>query len=290
MGNVENKKKYTHLEQLSTKQLEDILRADSELQEGSDLDMVLYIMEVIEKRENGKSLENKADAARALKEFHAMYNTPDGANQSLYPSNTDDNMNLKCSVISTPKTKNHHFLRRLLSSVAAAAVVIIFLLPSTLGYETFYEMVGTWTENVFQFETRGNMDNIDDIWKQELNTYEIPTSVLPTKIPKGFVLQDWKVNEQQMSGDIEFSSLYLRGESFLTISAIRYSRNKSSNIEKDNAEVEKYSVGGITYYLFENLNNHVATWYVDNLECVISGDISTDELKMMIDSIKGRLE
>lgn len=289
MGNVEKNKRYAHLDQLSTQKLEDILRADLELQESGNSDMVLYIMEVIEKRENGKSLENRADAERALKEFHELYNTSDDSvGQSLYPANTVGDTPLQHSETPTPQTKNRHFLRRLFISAAAAAIITIFLVPSALGYETFYEMVGSWTDSTFQFVKKDNADNIDVVWHEELNTYGILASVLPTKIPQDFVLQEWDIVEQEVSGDIEFVSFYLRDKTSLMISATRYNQSKSAAIEKDTTEVEEYRVGGITYYLFENLSQRVATWHVDNIECIISGDISIDEIKMMIDSIEVR--
>lgn len=289
MGNVEKNKRYAHLDQLSTQKLEDILRADLELQESGNSDMVLYIMEVIEKRENGKSLENRADAERALKEFHELYNTSDDSvGQSLYPANTVGDTPLQHSETPTPQTKNRHFLRRLFISAAAAAIITIFLVPSALGYETFYEMVGSWTESTFQFVKKDNADNIDVVWQEKLNTYGILASVLPTKIPQDFVLQEWDIVEQEVSGDIEFVSFYLRDKTPLMISATCYNQSKSAAIEKDTTEVEEYRVGGITYYLFENLSQRVATWHVDNIECIISGDISIDEIKMMIDSIEVR--
>lgn len=289
MGNVEKNKRYAHLDQLSTQKLEDILRADLELQERGNSDMVLYIMEVIEKRENGKSLENRADAERALKEFHELYNTSDDSvGQSLYPANTVGDTPLQHSETPTPQTKNRHFLRRLFISAAAAAIITIFLVPSALGYETFYEMVGSWTDSTFQFVKKDNADNIDVVWQEELNTYGILASVLPTKIPQDFVLQEWDIVEQEVSGDIEFVSFYLRDKTSLMISATRYNQSKSAAIEKDTTEVEEYRVGGITYYLFENLSQRVAAWHVDNIECIISGDISIDEIKMMIDSIEVR--
>lgn len=34
-----------------------------------------------------------------------------------------------------------------------------------------------------------------------------------------------------------------------------------------------------------NNKSIIATWFVDNLECTISGHVSEDELKTMIDSI-----
>ena len=289
MGNVEKNKRYAHLDQLSTQKLEDILRADLELQESGNSDMVLYIMEVIEKRENGKSLENRADAERALKEFHELYNTSDDSvGQSLYPANTVGDTPLQHSETPTPQTKNRHFLRRLFISAAAAAIITIFLVPSALGYETFYEMVGSWTDSTFQFVKKDNADNIDVVWQEELNTYGILASVLPTKIPQDFVLQEWDIVEQEVSGDIEFVSFYLRDKTSLMISATCYNQSKSAAIEKDTTEVEEYRVGGITYYLFENLSQRVAAWHVDNIECIISGDISIDEIKMMIDSIEVR--
>ena len=246
-------------------------------------------MEVIEKRENGKSLENRADAERALKEFHELYNTSDDSvGQSLYPANTVGDTPLQHSETPTPQTKNRHFLRRLFISAAAAAIITIFLVPSALGYETFYEMVGSWTDSTFQFVKKDNADNIDVVWQEELNTYGILASVLPTKIPQDFVLQEWDIVEQEVSGDIEFVSFYLRDKTSLMISATRYNQSKSAAIEKDTTEVEEYRVGGITYYLFENLSQRVAAWHVDNIECIISGDISIDEIKMMIDSIEVR--
>lgn len=288
MGNVEKTKKYSHLNQLSTQKLEEILRADLELQGSRDPDMVLYIMEVIEKRENGKSLENRADAERALKEFHELYNTSDGVGQSLYPASTVDDKPLRRSA--TPQTNNRHFLRRLFISAATVAIITMFLVPPAFGYETFYEMVGNWTESVFQFIKKDSIGSVTTPWKEELDAYGIPASVLPTKIPEGFELQKWDVDKQELSENTEFSAFYAKDEMYFVVSATCYNQPMSSSIEKDGTTVEEYKVGGVTYYLFENLEDRVATWYVGNLECIIHGDISIDDLKMMIDSIEMRVK
>lgn len=288
MGNVEKNKRYAHLDQLSTQKLEDILRADLELQESGNSDMVLYIMEVIEKRENGKSLENRADAERALKEFRELYNTSDGVGQSLYPANTVGNMPLKRSEMPTPQTKGRHSLRRLFISAAAVAIITIFLVPPAFGYETFYEMVGSWTESTFQFIKKGSIGGVNAPWKEKLDACGIPASVFPTKIPEGFELQEWDISEQEVSGSTRFYAYYTKDEMHFIISVTHYNQPMSSNIEKDGTTVEEYKVGGVTYYLFENLQNNVATWYVDNLECTLYGNISMGELRMMIDSIEMR--
>ena len=69
MATSKNNDMYSYLDQLSTQELEDLLQKDMEAADGGDLDMVMYIMEVIEKREGGVSEVNKKAAAQALEEF-----------------------------------------------------------------------------------------------------------------------------------------------------------------------------------------------------------------------------
>lgn len=60
---------YSYLDQLGTQELEALLQKDAEDPDGGDLDMVMYIMEVIEKREGGV---DKTAAADALKDFSLL--------------------------------------------------------------------------------------------------------------------------------------------------------------------------------------------------------------------------
>lgn len=39
------------------------------------------------------------------------------------------------------------------------------------------------------------------------------------------------------------------------------------------------------YYILSNVDNRNVTWTVDNLQVVISGSLSDDEINSMIDSI-----
>ena len=49
--------------------------------------------------------------------------------------------------------------------------------------------------------------------------------------------------------------------------------------------VEEYKTNGITYYLFDNNEQVQAAWIVDSYECGITGKVTIDELKLMINSI-----
>ena len=81
---------YSYLDQLSTQELEALLQKDAEDPDGGDLDMVMYIMEVIEKREGGISEADKKAAAQALEEFYNSYAIPEGDGLQIYPCDTPD--------------------------------------------------------------------------------------------------------------------------------------------------------------------------------------------------------
>lgn len=66
MAVTNNDGMYSYLDQLSTQELEDLLQKDMETADGGDPDMVMYILEVIEKREGGA---DKEAATTALKDF-----------------------------------------------------------------------------------------------------------------------------------------------------------------------------------------------------------------------------
>lgn len=69
------RKDYSKFDSMSTEKLEEILRADFEASCGkeSDIDMILYIMGVIAKRKQEKTIRAYADAEQAWKSFHKNY-------------------------------------------------------------------------------------------------------------------------------------------------------------------------------------------------------------------------
>lgn len=70
MATSKNNDMYSYLDQLSTQELEDLLQEDMEAADGGDLDMVMYIMEVIEKREGGISeADQKSRQPKPLRNF-----------------------------------------------------------------------------------------------------------------------------------------------------------------------------------------------------------------------------
>lgn len=76
---------YGFLDQLSTEQLLNLLRADFDSSEDGDDEQIFQILEVIEKRERECAPDSLPDAAQAWEDFQTYFNTPDGTGRSLYP-------------------------------------------------------------------------------------------------------------------------------------------------------------------------------------------------------------
>ena len=82
-----------------------------------------------------------------------------------------------------------------------------------------------------------------------------------------------------------FVAIYQNGESFLKISVKTFIDSEPEQVEQSSELIEIYSASGQDYYIFSNYSQNRAAWIIDTYECHISGNITIDELKMMIDSI-----
>lgn len=85
MDTFKNKSPHSNLNRLSTQELEALLQEDIEDPGGGNTDMVMYILETLERRAGGISKSGMEATARALKEFFSIYAIPEGEGIQLYP-------------------------------------------------------------------------------------------------------------------------------------------------------------------------------------------------------------
>ena len=57
-------------------------------------------------------------------------------------------------------------------------------------------------------------------------------------------------------------------------------------VEQSEGLVEEYEVSGIIYYIFTDIDLMKASWINGSYECSIFGNVTIEDLKMMIDSIE----
>ena len=299
MAVTNNDGMYSYLDQLSTQELEDLLQKDMETADGGDPDMVMYILEVIEKREGGA---DKEAATTALKDFFSTYATAEGEGLQLYPSNSSDHINAPLKSRKplhkgkAPKT----IFRKSLLVAATLACVFVLAACSFGGLARFFQMVGKWTSEVFTFENayKGDIpqgvrteenqpsENVQyDKIEEALAAYGITEKVVPV-FPEDYEIVAVNVSSPEYSDHINFSTLYQENDRYIVFQVIYFTQAHAFDFEKDDTVVTEYQQGDLTYYFYQNNNSNCVTWFNNNLECFIDTNASKDTLVSMITSLQ----
>lgn len=264
---------FAKYDSMTTEELEELLRSDAEMTgtQESDTEKILYIMEVLteRKRKNGHTGNTAQEAYESFK-------------QNYMPETDSDT--------ASPKTKGRSlcWVRRL----AAAAAVLAVLLAGSVTAKAFglniWQAVVQWTQETFHFGDWGNSDADNSLpyasLQEALEKGNTPAWLVPTQIPEGFNLTDITVEQNPLKKT--YKAIYTNAEKNLVITVRDYLDADPVYVEQSDGLVEKYEDSGITYYLFENNEQVHSVWIVDSYECYISGNITIDELKMMIRSIE----
>lgn len=293
--------KYAYLDQLSTQELQELLRADIDSPESGDDEAIFYILEVMERRERKNPSDDSSDLDRCWNEFQTLYNTPEGMGRSLYP--TDEAASSHANP--RPALRRHRPLRRVMLAAAAVAMITVFLTVPVGGYASIFEMLGTWTSQQFTMISSDSgpggptedfegaqvfEETAGDELRQVLAEHGITEKVVPTWMPEGFKIRgDVFVKEFPALNEIQFFVLYSNDSDSLSITVIDHIGNPQNKIYEKTADSPTvYHAGGIQHHLFEssdNLGSLSAAWYNGNIECALNTTLPESELKQIIDSI-----
>lgn len=267
---------FSRYDTMETEELEEILRLDAEAPEGaeSDTELILYILEVLASRRNAKNITGNT-AQEAWESFE----------QNYMPEEPQKSVNMKKPVF---------WLRKL--AAAAAVVALLILIPisaNALTLEEVWDIFARWAKETFSFvsgedtevsEPEPNDTHSYSSLQEMLQEHKRDASIVPTRIPDRFVLETL---EKMATPMMELYTVqYIDNDQQLLIQIKTYLSEDAQNNEIESEPVEIYSRNGIDYYIFNNQEQLRAMWLVDSYEGLISGDVSIDELKMMIDSIQ----
>ena len=86
MGEYKRPPDRAGLEQLSTDELKELIRADADSTSSGNEDYILMVLEVIAEREKGQPDVHPVDVDRAWERFQRHWNTPDGDGKALFPA------------------------------------------------------------------------------------------------------------------------------------------------------------------------------------------------------------
>lgn len=267
---------FSKYETMETEELEEILRLDAETPEGveTDTELVLFILEVLAKRKNTTNLTGNT-AQKAWESFEQNY-MPEKSRKSATTNRT------------TP------WLRRL--TAAAAAVALLIVIPITtkaLTLEEVWNIFARWAKETFSFVSGDNANASEPVlddgleyssMQDMLKKNKRDANIVPTWIPDGFVLE--RIKRDVTPVQETYLARYIHGDKKFSIRVQNYLDGDFQKLESDLDYSEIYAVGEYEYYIFINFDQTQAVWIVDSYECTISGDLSVDEIKLMIDSIE----
>lgn len=281
---------YPELETLSTEELEALLRLDFVNPDGQEPDIsnIMAITEVICKRDSEASNEH-VDIDIAWQEFQKNHALNQDAGIEHDPS-----PHYSASIAEFPKTNKRPFhLRRLASATLVSALLVGILVTSASGVNLF-ALLARWSTETFYFATSKEQEGVavqptsdDPMYnlRETVATYtDLPA--VPTWCPQGTVEQRIQVSEQEDRVKIRASFQSAGKELGLSITVYNEIPDAyDGTYEKDDTPVIEYISGGVTHYIISNLDNKTVVWTHANLECSISGEISTEELQQMVDSL-----
>lgn len=272
---------FSHLDKLSTEELQEILRQDSLLDDdSSDIDTILYISDLLVKRSD--SSNNSKDVEAAWKSFKENYYPYISDPEPLYSFDSPKDKVVKA------KPRRPRRVMKTLSVAAVLAVVIISgsVTASAFGYN-LWGAVAEWTRDTFGF-TQSSQNNgtypFENL-RDALDAYDIDEPIVPQWIPDGYGEDTVQAAETPDSKIIVAVSKYGSKEIKLEVKIFNDPSNRHWLYEMFEDDVEKYSSNGIDFYIMKNDDFTRVSWAVGSNECSILCSLKPKEIYRMIDSI-----
>ena len=271
---------FAKYDSMETEELEEILRLDAEAPEGqaSDGELLLYIMGVLAERKR-TSVNPGNTAQEAWESFKENY----------LPKEEEEHT----QEAKQPAKPARTWLPRLIAAAALVAILIsVPMAASAFGWQDIWNAVAKWAKETFSFvsdngagtdEPDPSDGNSYTSLQQALEEANNRSDIVPTKLPERYILKQVIVDETPMRG--VYASVYKNGEDSLKITVQAYLSGDPEKVEINEELLEVYEVSGIEYYIFSNFEQLCAVWIVDSYECYITGELTIEEMKMMIDSI-----
>ena len=271
---------FSHYDSKTTEELQEILRkhAHDELETEPDTDELYYIMEVLARRREEEDPQAFRSDEEALADFRKNYMP---------------------KAMQTGHAKVVCFPNRAFKMVAAVlAIVLILVVGTSVTAEAFHVDIwgkfATWTKEIFQFTDNPQgttAANPEEDYNAELkslqdalNDHEIMEKLAPTWMPEGYINKDLKILATPRVRNI--NATYEKNDETLIIKICQTIGVQAPQVEKNDDLLEVYVVDGVEYYIFSNTETLQAAWSIGEFECIIGGNVTLEEMKAMIDSIK----
>ena len=279
-NNDRKERDFSRYDALSTEELSEILRLDSEAPEGNglDIDTLLYITGVLAERK--ETTNTGKTAQEAWSSFQQNYLESEDA----CPVATED---------MKPTKTGKPWIRRMIAAILVVVLLVsVPLSVKALNWEDIRNAVVQWAKETFSF-IRGDQRNADgpragdsreyDSLQEALKLTGQEFNLIPTWIPEGYVLEKIDIDKTPFQKD--YIALYVKDEQFYNICVRVYIESDPQRIEANENVIDTIVTADNEYHILSNNGLNKVVWSQDSYECSISGDLTIDELKQMINSI-----
>lgn len=287
--------KYEHLKEKTIEQLTDEYTALLQRAASGNIDLDLmqaYLDAMDEKDPIPFALEETATYEQFAEKHAAMLEELDRPVQS---------MKLHTSEQQRPVEKHSRGVLRRVVPVAAAAALVLGTMISAqaLGFDVFGK-IARWTEETFHFSSarqtsavvtkyplaEGEQMTFETL-EDAVDAFGITAPIIPKRIPDRFSLAE--VTALHNADGIEIYAEHEDdgGKELFAIDYRTVTVEDETIIEKDAASVGLYEKNGIAHYLITDMGCEKAIWQNGELECWVTGMVSRQEMREIIDSIYG---
>jgi len=177
-----------------------------------------------------------------------------------------------------------------IAEVAVAAVLCLTVSAKAFNFHPILSFLN-WTEDILQIQSNssGIMELPDGSGseykslKDALDSNGADAGGLPTWVPTDYTLAN--VSVKSSDGIKEYIAYYTssRGDMFIRVTTRKDNWNETS---EKNSGGSIYKNSGYEYYIVSNKEDSKAGWADGSYSYVIDGNITEEEIKMIVDSIQ----
>lgn len=184
--------------------------------------------------------------------------------------------------------------------ILAAVLVLVVSAVSVQAFGNVFQRVAQWTSQIFRLTPeRAAEDSArlthNDMAPDESRTYGSVAEMIEDLGVRGQLFPNWvpeRFGEPTDCGAAELDSgtrlrvMYEAGDDWLSLSYYDISRDDNTIvIEKGQAAAEMWTYGGIPHYHISDMDLEKVTWVDGDIQGVITGSVSREELQQIVASI-----
>lgn len=287
--------KFAYLDQMSTQELEALIRADVDSPEIQNDEAIFHILEVLNERAKHDPDAVAFDEDALWHDIQTIYHVPEGKGRALYPEGDEDGGGRREEDQVLPfaprpaETKKRPRIKWALA--VAAAAVIVFSAGMVGAQATGFDVFGflaQWTADVFHYKTDSEFyPMVQEVFDQN----HIPVELAPKRYPEGAEMGEPEVVETEFFTTVVIPFDNQKAEEFFFIQVRRYSSPKelaALDLQWELDSQQEYTNGDKTFFIISNDGYTTATWSDrEKYMMTVMGDLSVQETKKIIDSIGG---